>query len=62
MQRRKHRIVVEVTFEEPCTERRAIYQTQEVMVSAMVDKPHVFTKVLSKSFRRVTNALGLYCE
>jgi hypothetical protein len=56
MKQRKHRVVVEITFSEPCTEKRAARFVYGTVSTTMNDRLDEVSRVECKQFSRVAAA------
>lgn len=60
MKKRKHRVVVDITLEEPVTARRAKYLVADALDWCSLDSwSHEVTKFKCKEFNRVFRAIWL---
>lgn len=58
MRKRKHRVVVEVTMDSPCTEKHAAWALRDMIEYAVDFHSHGFTKLAFKQFSRVAQHKG----
>lgn len=62
MKKRKHKVLVEITFDEPCTAKEAAWKVDELLDCSQNDLMSLVTTWTCKEFGRVITALRLKAE